>query len=123
MKTLIAAVAVMMIALSFGVAYAIDDQMPMEFGISNLGTVVHDPTDWSVKKGGDAVISFTDGDVLIPLGPSNDIGAVLARESAEMSTLALTDKREKAAAAGGVAGLGTRTENPGNASSWYGLAY
>ncbi len=118
MKTLITVMAVMMVTLSFGVAYAIDDQMPAAIGISNTGPVVHDATDWSTKDAG-AVLSFTDGDVFLPLGPSNSIGAVLAREEESR----LTEKSAKGSAAGGMSASTAGRVAPESGSNWYGIAY
>lgn len=119
MKTLIAVVAVMLVAFSFGTVYAIDDQMPMEFGFSNIGPVAHDRTDWSAKSA-DTVVSYTSGDVLLPLGPSNDVGIVLAREAEQEAVLAA--KGTKGAAAGGLgASAAEKTHQFG--SNFYQLAY
>lgn len=121
MKTLIAVVAVMLVAFSFGTVYAIDDQMPMEFGISNIGPVAHDRTDWSAKSA-DTVVSYTSGDVLLPLGPSNDVGIVLARDAEAAREAVLAAKGTKGAAAGGLgASAAEKTHQLG--SNFYQLAY
>ncbi len=122
MKTLIAAAVVMMVVFSFGTVYAIDDQMPMEFGISNIGPAVHDPTDWSSPDRGASVTAYTSGDVLLPLGPSNDIGVVLAREAAEDQERAFAAKGAKGAAAGG-RGAAAADAADHFGGNWYRLAY
>lgn len=120
MKMLIAAMT--MIVLSFGAAYAADDQMPTAFGISNIGPVVHDRTDWSAK-GTDTVLTFNNGDVLVPLRPSRDIGVILARDAESLHETVLAESSSKGAAAGGMTAAGGGRLAVGLTNNWYGIAY
>jgi hypothetical protein len=123
MKTLVAIGAVMLVAFSFGTAYAVDDQMPAEFGISNIGPIVHDTKDWSAKDAG-TDLTYTTGEQLPPAGPGNDVGFVLARDAEAMHEAALAAKSGEGKAAGGLGASAAGRVSPRTGSvEWYGLAY
>jgi len=102
MKTLISLVAMMMVTLAFGTAYADDDQIPYP-GMA-IAPVAHSTFDWSAKgqAAADQLASYAN-DELPVLGSSKDIGTVLYEEASGDHATMLADKSRKGSAAGGTA--------------------
>jgi len=108
MKMFISLAAAMMVAFTFGTAYAIDDQMP------GIGTeaVVHSPYDWSAtgQAAADQLASYTNDEMPVLSFNNNDIGTVLYHEAFGVHETALADRGIKGSATGGMA---KKDENTG----------
>ena len=104
MKTPIALAAVMMVTLTFGMAYA-DDVLPTMTGPgSESAPAYKDNTDWSAKDqaAADQFASYS-GDEIPVLGLNKDTGTVLYHEAFEVHDILLADRARKGSAAGGMA--------------------
>ena len=102
MKTLISLVAMMIVTLAFGTAYADDDQIPYPGMV--ITPVAHSTFDWSAKgqAAADQLASYTN-DELPVLSSNNEIGTALYHEAFEVHQTALAARAKKGSAAGGMA--------------------
>jgi hypothetical protein len=102
MKTLISLVAMMMVTLAFGTAYAGDDQIPYP-GMA-IVPVAHSTFDWSAKgqAAADQIASYTNDETPV-LSSNNEIGTALYHEAFEVHQTVLADRAKKGSAAGGMA--------------------
>ena len=97
MKTLITLAAMMMVALTFGTAYADDDRIPYPGMV--IAPVPHSTYDWSLKgqAAADHLASYTNDEAPL-LGSNSDISKAFAGPET-----VLADRTKKGSAAGGLA--------------------